>query len=982
VHRLLVLLFTLLFVAPLLAQEDMPEVARSLMEEAASARDAGRIDDAIAKYKRVIEVAPTLASAYVNLGALYYKQGKVADAYDTFVQGTQKAPADRTLLSNAAAAAQQLGKSADALTYIDRALSVTPRDAALHALRSTTLRALNRNDEALAAIQQAVSLEPSEAKYQFSLGNLLYALTRRDEAVAAYRAALQSDKNYLRAYYNLGAVLFELGRYDEALSAYNVALAPIEQAFAKKENVDPIHARAYANLGAIYVKQKQWQQAIDAYSKALRLEPANASAHYNLGFIYFSTNNNPRAEEEYRKALTLDANLPLAYLHLGQMALRAQKYDEAIKFLREGMPRFDKDDKQAALRTLGRAQFARGDRAGARATFAEAVTNDPNDAESLLFLGRIDRGDNKLEDARSELERAQRAAPQSQVIMLQRLLVARDMNDLAAERELLTALLARSQATQLRAELAVLLLRSGDAAAARKEIDALAANAPASFAAVRSALAPVLDALGGKADAAAQSLAKMGTPVSRGNAGLLLWQLGRAAEAKPHLSAARAAFPDWNEVTLAAGEIALADRNYDDAIELLASVKCDAGTPIAGRALQLTVGSSENLCGRAKSSLAIALLSQAAEDVDRAVRNHDDAAARRARQLADRASSLDNDYAALAMVLKGTADLVTGSESAARDAFSRALDAGLPSAMASIAKKNLEAAQPQQEPEPQASPVEPSSSVPRRTVVVFLPDMPAENEKKLAESITAIIGSIASASGVPLETELFRRAEDARSFVAANRERVGIVISNPEFVRALGGELSSRYQFSDGGRTSYRRVVVVRVGSPAKSLADLRGKSISGVDALGDDGVGVTTRVPDDLTAVANALFGKTEAALVSEANPLLAERAKDLRVVHTTAPQPMPVLAFAPMPERDRSALDDALRGVARPLLAPLQVTSVARIERESAPPRETKRPEITGVSVASLGLRGAGAPPKVGLRVMVDLPRVEIPENLLGEP
>jgi tetratricopeptide (TPR) repeat protein len=979
VHRLLVLLFTLLLVAPLLAQEDMPEVARSLMEEAASARDAGRIDDAIAKYKRVIEVAPTLASAYVNLGALYYKQGKVAEAYDTFVEGTQKAPADRTLLSNAAAAAQQLGKSADALTYIDRALSVTPRDAALHALRSTTLRALNRNDEALAAIQQAVSLEPNEAKYQFSLGNLLYALARRDEAVAAYRTALQVDKNYLRAYYNLGAVLFELGRYDEALSAYNMALAPIEQSFAKKENVDPIHARAYANLGAIYVRQKQWQQAIDAYSKALRLEPANAYAHYNLGFIYFSTNNSARAEEEYRKALTLDANLPLAYLHLGQMALRAQKYDEAIKFLREGMPRFDKDDKQAALRALGRAQFARGDRAGARATFAEAVTNDPNDAESLLFLGRIDRGDNKLEDARSELERAQRAAPQSQVIMLQRLLVARDLNDLAGERELLTALLTRSQAVPLRAELALVLLRAGDAAAARKEIDALAGSAPANFAAVRSALAPVLDALGGKADAAAQSLAKMGTPVSRGNAGLLLWQLGRGAEAKPHLSAARASFPDWNEVTLAAGEIALADRNYDDAIELLASVKCDAGTPAAGRALQLTVGSSENLCGRAKSSLAIALLSQATEDVDRAVRNRDETAARRARQLADRASSLDNDYAALAMVLKGTADLVTGSDTAARDALTRALDAGLPSAMASIARKNLEAAQPQQAPEPQASAAEPSSSAPHRTVVVFLPDMPAENEKKLAESITAIVGSISSASGVPLETELFRRAEDARSFVAANRERVGIVISNPEFV---SGDFSPRYQFMTGGRSTYRRVVVVRAGSSAKSLADLRGKSISGVDALGDDGVGVNTRVPDDLTAVANALFGKTEAALVSEANPLLAERAKDLRVVHTTAPQPMPVLAFAPMPERDRSALDDALRGVARPLLAPLQVTSVARIERESAPPRETKRPEITSLSVASLGLRGAGAPPKVGLRLVVDLPRVEIPENLLGEP
>src|SRR6476469_9166956 len=149
------------------AQEDIPEVARALMEDAERAREANRIADAVAKYRRVIEVAPSLASAYVNLGALYFKQGKATEAYETFVLGAVAAPADRTLLSNAAAAAQQLGRSADALKYIDRAIAKTPRDAALHSLRATILRSLNRNDDALAAITQATQLAPEDAKYQF-----------------------------------------------------------------------------------------------------------------------------------------------------------------------------------------------------------------------------------------------------------------------------------------------------------------------------------------------------------------------------------------------------------------------------------------------------------------------------------------------------------------------------------------------------------------------------------------------------------------------------------------------------------------------------------------------------------------------------------------------------------------------------------------------------------------------------------------------
>src|ERR1043166_9357057 len=146
----------LTILAPVLrAQEDVPEVARTLMEDADRAREANRIDDAIAKYRRVIDVAPSLGSAYANLGALYFKQGKMAEAYDTFVRGVAAAPADRTLLSNAAATAQQLGKSADALKYVDEAISRSPRDAALHSLRSTVLRSLNHNEDALAAISEA-----------------------------------------------------------------------------------------------------------------------------------------------------------------------------------------------------------------------------------------------------------------------------------------------------------------------------------------------------------------------------------------------------------------------------------------------------------------------------------------------------------------------------------------------------------------------------------------------------------------------------------------------------------------------------------------------------------------------------------------------------------------------------------------------------------------------------------------------------------
>ncbi|HEX9460258.1 MAG TPA: tetratricopeptide repeat protein, partial [Thermoanaerobaculia bacterium] len=549
----------LAILAPAARAQDLPEVARSLMEEADRARESNRVDDAIAKYRRVIDVAPTLASAYVNLGALYFKQGKVAEAYDTFVRGVASAPSDRTLLSNAAAAAQQLGKSADALKYVDDAIAKMPRDAALHSLRSTILHSLNRNDDALAAITQATQLAPDDAKYQFSLGNIEASLDRKDQAIAAYRKAVDLDRTFLRAYFNLGAMLFETGRYDEARDAYRMALAPIDQAIANHQPVESINARAYSNLGAIYLKEQKWPEAIDAYQKAANLDDDTA-AHYNLGFLYFTTGRMDRAQDEYRKVLAREASLPLAYLHLGAIAFKTAKYDEAIKLLRDGMPHFDVESKRPALRMLGRAQLIRGERAGARRSLEEALTLDSNDAESLRLLGRMARHEKRLDDAKSLLDRAQAASPRNTIVTLERALVAREANDLAGERAALEALPDRPA---LRAELAIVNARQNPNSA---NLRALHVTAPE--------VTAVLDALDGKRDAAARTLAQSSSPIARGDAGLLFWQLGLWADAKPHLATAHKAFADWSEVALAAGEVALGEKRYDDAAELLSSVRC------------------------------------------------------------------------------------------------------------------------------------------------------------------------------------------------------------------------------------------------------------------------------------------------------------------------------------------------------------------------------------------------------------------------
>lgn len=1019
-------LFILVILAVPSSGQDMPEIARSLLEEADRAREAGRADDAIQKYRRVLEVAPALASAYVNLGALLHERGKSEEAYAVFVKGVERVPSDRTLLSNAAAVAQQIGKPAEALGYVDRAIERNASDAALHSLRGTILRGLNRSDDALIALQRAIELDPGESRYHFSAGNQFYAMGRKDEAIAAFRKAIETDPKNLRAYYNLGAVLFDLTRYDEALQAYEVALAPVEQSFARKEKVDPIHARAYANLGAIYINQKQWPLAASAYEKALRLDPKTAGLHYNLGFIHYNANRLNEAEQAYRRALAIDPALPLAYVHLGDIALRRGDAAAAVRMLRDGMQRYDDETRRVALPVLGRAELQRGDKAAAATAFEEAVRNNESDTASLLQLLRIYRQDGRASEAARIAGIAARVAPNDRQLAFERFLLAHSSGDAALERTLSEEILKRDpdrrQLWPLRANLVLLLMRQGDLAEARTQLDALLASAPPadattlnSLRTVRAlllasegklgeaerdqpagALAGVLEGLAGRHAVAARILGQVPqNPLSRGNLGLVLWQLGRSKEAAAHLNAAVAAHPEWIDVAVAAGELALAERKYDRAADLLeraSRCRSRSGAVMSNGVLEASFGGTDDICNRAKQALGLALLGQAAEEVERLARANDEvssASARRGRQLVERAMDLplSSRGRAAAHFLNGSFDVLTGSLDDARASFSKADSAGVAGVAGSavrrydeLIRKALAAERaPIAEPEP-----DPVTSDPRPTVVVFLPDAPAENEKKLAETITALTSNIASTAGVALRPEFFRRAEDARGFINENSGRVGLVIASSDFINQLGrtGNLRSRFQFTRENHRSYRRVVVVATASNIQSIADLRGRTISVAEGLRDisGSDAKVVRTPDDATALVNALYRTTDAALVSEANPLLQQHAGRLRVVHTTGAVPLPVVAFAPMPERDRVALINAFSRLDQTrLLAPVHLGGFASLEERAAPRPAPERIEVVALSASALGITFDEKPPaRVSYRVALELPKVALPEKL----
>lgn len=264
------LVLLLLLCGQAAAQENTPEVVRPLLEEAERHRSAGRVEEAIARYREVLRLAPQLAQVHLAIGVLYHGQGKLTEARDAFTAGLERTPDDALLLYNAAAVELQLGRPAEALAVADRGIAKHRDDASIRMVRASALRRLERSAEALEEFQQVVRLDSRNASAYLNLGNLLHQFDRKREAVEAYRQAIRHDRNLLSAHYNLAAVLYELGMDDEALRAYDVALAPVEKDLAAGKAVDPATSQAFLTLGAIHARKQNWPRALEAYAKADR----------------------------------------------------------------------------------------------------------------------------------------------------------------------------------------------------------------------------------------------------------------------------------------------------------------------------------------------------------------------------------------------------------------------------------------------------------------------------------------------------------------------------------------------------------------------------------------------------------------------------------------------------------------------------------------------------------------------------------------
>lgn len=213
----------------------------SEFDQALADHRAGRLDEALSGYRRVLDTNPDHADACHLLGLSLH----------------------------------QKGENRLAVELLNRALLLSPGVGNYHNSLGLALHGVGDNVGAIRAFQTCATIEPNNADAFNNLGMVLSTQRRFADAESPLRRALVLRPNYPAAQNNLARILVWSGVYDEAVSLLESACA------ADDRNPD-----YWNSLGVALREAGKTEDALVAFERALERAPGLIDAHVNRAHIW------------------------------------------------------------------------------------------------------------------------------------------------------------------------------------------------------------------------------------------------------------------------------------------------------------------------------------------------------------------------------------------------------------------------------------------------------------------------------------------------------------------------------------------------------------------------------------------------------------------------------------------------------------------------------------------------------------------------
>ncbi|HED66170.1 MAG TPA: tetratricopeptide repeat protein [Planctomycetes bacterium] len=308
--------------APAATAESGADAAAQIFAMGVRAAKLGKTEEAIADYRRALELDPDHVESHFALGCALVPSSyspalgsstrdfKVLDEAIGHLQKALAArPDDATFQYWTGRALDLRGRDEEAIACLRRAVELDPDYGAAYKRLGLVLVESGEIDAAKEAFERVRETMPDDPGGRFQLGNL-YLEEDPEHAAELYREGIAIDPYYPWCYNGLAQALAALGDVEGAADAK----AELDQAQAVKAKLDakldralksPTDFNAQFDVAEMYQAVGQDERALEMYRRALDLDPESAPTHYACGVIMENLENWDAAMNHFEEALYL-----------------------------------------------------------------------------------------------------------------------------------------------------------------------------------------------------------------------------------------------------------------------------------------------------------------------------------------------------------------------------------------------------------------------------------------------------------------------------------------------------------------------------------------------------------------------------------------------------------------------------------------------------------------------------------------------------
>jgi tetratricopeptide (TPR) repeat protein len=156
---------------------------------------------------------------------------------------------------------------------------------------------------------------------------------------------------------------------------------------------------------------EDYQATIKSLQEFLEMVPNSAEAHFNIGAAYEKMGDTENALASYRKAVEFAPDMYDAWLAMGDLCGKTQKWQEGMEALGKALEL--QPDTGAVLFNYGAYAFNAGDVDAAEGAFERLVEADPTHAMGHYRLALVNVGQGDREKAIAHIEKYLELAPDS-----------------------------------------------------------------------------------------------------------------------------------------------------------------------------------------------------------------------------------------------------------------------------------------------------------------------------------------------------------------------------------------------------------------------------------------------------------------------------------------------------------------------------------------------------------------------------------------